>query len=121
MHTRLLFATLALGLFGLATVPNAVAQDLPVEVAAQTLCPSYSFDAQGDGHAETWTICATPQCGCMCPYVGAGVVIEAAGEQAGAFAVVSCQSGVGYTLGPADGGAPVTVWPIVGGGAIGTN
>lgn len=117
MHTRLLFASLAIALVGLAAVPNAAAQELPVDVA-QTLCPAYRFDAQQDGNAETWTLCSTPQCGCYCPYVGAGVVVEAAGEQAGAVAIASCQTVVGYTLGPADGGAPVTVLPYVGGGGL---
>ena len=127
MHTRLLFATLALGLFGLATVPNAVAADPGLDASVSLLqCWTTSFDAQHDGNAETWSECSTPTCGCNCPYVGAGVVVEAApiDRQVGVAAVTSgCQTAYATTNGPADGndgttGLPVTVWPIVGGGAI---
>lgn len=54
----------------------------------------------------------------MCPYVGAGVQVEAAGQERGAFVVASCQSGYGTTSDAADGGSPVTVFPIVGGGGL---
>src|ERR1044072_3124623 len=92
MHTRLLFATLALGLFGLATVPNAVAADPGLDASVSLLqCWTTSFDAQHDGNAETWSECSTPTCGCNCPYVGAGVVVEAApiDRQVGVAAVTS--------------------------------
>jgi hypothetical protein len=127
MNTRLLFPALALGLLGLATVPNAVAGDLPVDTSIGLLqCWTTSFDAQADGHAEPWTVCSTPTCGCNCPYVGAGVVVEAApiDRQVGAEAVTSgCQTAYATTNGPADGndgrtGLPVTPIVLVGGGAI---
>jgi hypothetical protein len=82
-------------------------------------CQVYDWDAQHDGNAEPWQVCSTPQCGCMCPYAGAAVVVDAAGQQRGAFVVISCQSGYGTTSGPSDGGAPITVIPILGGGGLG--
>ena len=132
MHTRLLFATLAIALVGLAALPNAAAQELPIDAAAPPSgfeCWSYPSDVQHDGNAETWTTCSTPPCGCNCPYVGAGVVIEVApvvGKQVGVAAVTSgCQTAYSTTNGPADDSDPngvhVTPWPIVGGGAIGTS
>lgn len=87
-------------LLGFAAVPTTQAADLPslpVDLAVQP---------------------ALMECGCMCPYVGAGVQIEAAGQERGAFVVASCQSGYGTTTGPADGGEPVQVFPIVGGGGL---
>lgn len=119
-----LFVASALLLLGLSAVPNTQAQDLDlpgVELADPgfTECWAYPSDASGDGHAETWTTCSTPPCGCDCPYVGAGVVIEAADRQVGAAAATSgCQTAYSTTNGPADGGSPVTVWPIVGGGGL---
>jgi hypothetical protein len=109
-----LFVAFALLLLGLSAVPNVVAQDIQQNLLN---CYSSSFDAQGDGNRETWNSCSTPTCGCDCPYVGAGVVIEAADHQVGAVAVTSgCQTAYATTNGPADGGAPVTVWPLGGGG-----
>jgi hypothetical protein len=123
-HLRIAFAGAALLLFGLATVPNAVAN--PATDAAATSvslfnCYTTHFDAQGDGNAEPWNECSTPACGCMCPYVGAGVVIEAAGQQDGAFVITSgCQTAYGTTQGPADGGKlPVTPFIFLGGGGLG--
>jgi hypothetical protein len=118
MQTRLLFATLALGLLGLATSPSAAGQEFE-----QNLLQCGEFDANHDGGAgsDTWTYCATAQCGCYCPYVGAGVVVEAAGEEHGALVVASCQSGFAVMDGDADGpagGSPVTVFPIIGGGGL---
>jgi hypothetical protein len=103
-------------LLGLAAAPSASAADVQ-----QTILDCGSFTANHDGgsDADTWSYCATPQCGCMCPYVGAGVVVEAAGQERGAFVVASCQSGYGTTGGSADGGSPVTVFPVVGGGGLG--
>lgn len=117
---RLLVAAPLL-LLGLAAVPSAQAADLGLDLAdpGLTECWSYASDASGDGHAETWTTCSTPPCGCDCPYAGAVVVIEAADRQVGAAAVTSgCQTAYATTNGPADGGSPATVWPIVGGGGL---
>lgn len=129
MQTRLLLTTLSLGLLGLATVPGASAEDLPdlpVDASIGLLqCWTYPVDAQGDGNAEPWTTCSTPPCGCDCPYVGAGVVVEAApvDRQVGAAAATSgCQTAYSTTNGPADGngelGLPVWAWPVVGGGGL---
>lgn len=102
-------------LLGLAAAPNAAAVDIQ-----QTLLDCGSFQANYDGgeNPDTWNYCATPQCGCMCPFVGAGVMVEAAGQERGAFVVASCQSGYATTQGNADGGFPVTVFPVVGGGGL---
>ena len=110
-------------LLGFATVPNAAAEDLPdapIDLAPPPFLECGSFGANHDGgsDSDTWTYCATPQCGCMCPYAGAGVQVEAAGQERGAFVVASCQSGYGTQRGSADGGLPVTVFPIVGGGGL---
>src|SRR5687768_15692141 len=99
---RLPFAAAVL-LLGLSAVPNAAA-DVEVKDLGLLGCSTSAWDAQGDGSDEPWTVCATAQCGCDCPYVGAGVVVEAAGRQDGAFVHASCQSGFGTTTGPADGG-----------------
>lgn len=115
------FVAFALVLLGLSAVPNATAQDLGLDLADPGVfdCWSYSADAQHDGSAETWTTCSTPACGCDCPYVGAGVVVEAADQQTGVAAATSgCQTAYATTRGEADGGAPATVWPILGGGAL---
>ena len=110
-----IFVAAALVLLGLAAVPNAAAQDIE-----QTILECGTFTANHDGGSDPdlWSYCATPQCGCMCPYVGAGVQVEAAGQERGAFVVASCQSGYGTQGGSADGGLPVTVFPIVGGGGL---
>lgn len=124
MNSRLLFVTFATALVGLGAMPNAAAQDLPdlpFDVAVQPAlleCGSFVANHDGGEDSDVWNYCATPQCGCMCPYVGAGVVVEAAGQERGAFVLASCQSGYGTTQGPADGGAPVTVFPLVGGGGL---
>jgi hypothetical protein len=117
-----LFVATALLLLGFAAVPNAAAQDPGLELAdpGLTECRTYYYDAQGDGSTEPWTTCSTPTCGCDCPYVGAGLVVEAADQQVGAAAVTSgCQTAYSTSRGEADGGAPATVWPIVGGGGLG--
>jgi hypothetical protein len=127
MHTRSLLTSLAIALVGLAALPNAAAAESPIDTSIGLVeCWSTSFDAQQDGSPEPWTECSTPACGCNCPYVGAGVVVEAApvDEQVGAAAVTSgCQTAYATSISPADGndgrtGLPVTVWPIVGGGAV---
>jgi hypothetical protein len=132
-NLRLAFAGAALVLFGLATVPNAVADtasDTSASAVSLFQCSTYNFDAQHDGHAEQWKECSTPACGCMCPYVGAGVVIEVPAEnvgivhtdsvQDGAFVITSgCQTAYGTTQGPGDGGPVATPLVFVGGGAIG--
>lgn len=108
-------------LLGLAAAPPASAAGLPSDVSAQPAildCGSFSANRDGGSDYDTWTYCGTPECGCMCPYVGAGVQVEAAGQERGAFVVASCQSGYGTQQGGADGGAPVTVFPIVGGGGL---
>lgn len=111
------FVAATLLLLGLAAVPNSqAAADLQQTVLD---CGSFAANYDGGSDSDTWTYCATPQCGCMCPYVGAAVVVEAAGQERGAFVVASCQSGYGTMSGPADDGAPVAVVPIVGGGGLG--
>jgi hypothetical protein len=115
---------LTLLLLGLTAVPAAQASDLPVELSAEPglgllECGSFLANRDGGSDWDTWSYCGTPQCGCMCPYVGAGVQVEAAGQERGAFVVASCQSGYGTQQGGADGGSPVTVFPIVGGGGLG--
>lgn len=116
-----LFVASALLLLGFAAVPNAAAQDLGLELADPGIvqCRTYQADAQGDGSTEPWTTCSTPACGCYCPYAGAGVVVEAADQQTGAAAATSgCQTAYSTSRSEADGGAPATVWPILGGGAL---
>lgn len=110
----------ALLLLGLAAAPSASAADLPLDMAQPSIleCGSFTANRDGGADADTWSYCATPQCGCMCPYVGAGVQVEVAGQERGAFVVASCQSGYGTQQGGADGGSPVTVFPIVGGGGL---
>jgi hypothetical protein len=132
---RLCFALAGLVLLGLATTPNAVA-DTASDTSATAVsigllqCWSAPWDAQGDGHAETWRECSTPTCGCNCPYVGAGVVVEVPHEdvaivhtdsvQAGAFVITSgCQTAYGTTDGPGDGGPPATPLVFLGGGGLG--
>lgn len=119
-----LFVAAALLLLGLSAVPNTQAAELPslpIDLQVQPAlleCGSYQANRDGGSDSDTWTWCATPQCGCMCPYAGAGVQIEAAGQERGAFVVASCQSGYGTTNGPADGGEPVQAFPVVGGGGL---
>jgi hypothetical protein len=114
---RTLLTLASLVLLALVAAPNAVATS---PIAQQVLdCYSFASDADHDGHSETWNACSTPTCGCMCPYVGAGIMVEAAGQERGAAVVTSgCQTAYATTSGPADGGAPVTVWPISGGGVV---
>jgi len=126
-HLRLAFVGLGVLLLGLATVPNAVA-DPATEAASASVsllqCSTYRFDADHDGVAEPWNECSTPACGCMCPYVGAGAVIEAAplGKEVGAFVITSgCQTAYGTTNGGSDGPTSVTPLVFVGGGALGLN
>ena len=111
-----LFVATALLLLGFAAVPNTQAAEIQQTILD---CGTFTANYDGGSDSDTWSYCATPQCGCMCPYVGAAVVVEAAGQERGAFVVASCQSGYGTTSGPADDGAPVTVVPIVGGGGLG--
>lgn len=110
-----LFVAIALLLLGLSAVPNTQAAEIQQAILD---CGSFQANRDGGSDSDTWNYCATAQCGCMCPYVGAGVQIEAAGQERGAFVVASCQSGYGTTNGPADGGEPVQVFPIVGGGGL---
>ncbi|MHB1261258.1 MAG: hypothetical protein ACYC2H_06035 [Thermoplasmatota archaeon] len=115
------FVATALLLLGFSTVPNAAAQDLGIDLADPGIldCYSYMADAQHDGQAEQWRTCSTPTCGCDCPYVGAGVVVEAADQQTGVAAATSgCQTAYSTTRGEGDGGPPATVWPIMGGGIL---
>src|SRR5688572_27895651 len=105
----------ALLLLGLSAVPNAAAD---IEVAlpdassldasaadiALAPCQAYVQDRDGDGEAETWNNCGTPPCGCACPVVGAGVVVEAADEEHGAWVATSgCQTAFGTMSDDADG------------------
>lgn len=124
---RLNLAFVALGvlLMGLATLPNAAA-DPAADAASASIgllqCYSYSFDADHDGSADPWTECSTPACGCNCPYVGAGAVIEAAplDREVGVFAITSgCQTAYGTEQSPSDGGFAVTPLVFVGGGGLG--
>ena len=122
---RLLVAA-SLLLLGLSAVPNAAALD----VAAPTVpdldataaaaaevallpCRATAGDWDRDGENENWNVCSTPTCGCACPVVGTGVVVEAADQERGAWVATSgCQTGYGTMADEADGGAPVTpfVW-----------
>ncbi|HUR25306.1 MAG TPA: hypothetical protein VM327_04735 [Candidatus Thermoplasmatota archaeon] len=111
-----LFVATALLLLGFAAVPNTQATAFQQTILD---CGTFTANYDGGSDSDTWSYCATPQCGCMCPYVGAAVVVEAAGQERGAFVVASCQSGYGTTSGPADDGSPVVVVPIVGGGGLG--
>ena len=93
-----LFVATALLLLGLSAVPNAAA-DLSVDeasaAAVQLLpCHVYNGDWDRDGEYEAWNVCATPPCGCACPVVGAGVVVQAADQERGAWVATSgCQTG----------------------------
>ena len=112
MRMRLLVAA-SLLLLGLAAVPSAQAADLDVADLDLALCEGVAGDWDRDGESETWNVCATPPCGCACPVVGAGVVVEAAGQERGAWVATSgCQTGFATMSDEADGGLPVKpfVW-----------
>lgn len=120
---RLLVAS-ALLLLGLAAAPPAQAADtslgLPTVIdsslAAELAllpCRSVAGDWDRDGENENWNVCSTPPCGCACPVVGAGVVVEAADQERGAWVATSgCQTGYGTMADEGDGGKP-SVTPFV--------
>lgn len=89
------------------TLDAAAAQVAPLP------CKTYLQDRDGDGELEAWNVCSTPTCGCMCPVVGAGVVVEAAEQERGAWVATSgCQTAYGTMVDDADGGpvAKPFVW-----------
>lgn len=107
MRMRLLVAAPLL-LLGLAAVPSAQAADLALD-AALLPCEAHAGDWDRDGESETWNVCATPPCGCACPVVGAGVVVEAADQERGAWVATSgCQTGYGTMADEGDGDQTVT-------------
>ena len=103
-------------LAALAFATPASAADLPDLSAAEISilpCKTYSQDRDGDGELENWNNCATPPCGCACPVVGVGVVVEAAEQERGAWVATSgCQTGYGTMVDEADG-RKVPVDPFV--------
>jgi hypothetical protein len=120
MNLRTPLVALGLLALGLAAVPPAAA-DLPtldVSTAAAVdagllSCRSTPGDWDRDGESETWNVCSTPTCGCACPVVGAGLVVEAAGQERGAWVATSgCQTGYGTMADEGDGDQTVTpfVW-----------
>ena len=84
-----LFVASALLLLGLGAVPNTQAQDLDLPGA----------ELADPGLTECWAYPADPS--------GDGHA-----ETSG------CRTAYSTTNGPADGGSPVTAWPIVGGGGL---
>lgn len=116
-----LFVAAALLLLGLSAVPNASAVTVPevplLDATAAEIsllpCNVVAGDWDRDGENENWNVCATPPCGCACPVVGAGVTIEAADQERGAWVATSgCQTGFATMNDDADGGSPVKpfVW-----------
>ena len=133
-----LFLAVTLVLLGLAASPTTQAADLPPlpgegdgglsitldPVAADGLstaaappgllgCRSVGGDWDRDGENENWNVCSTPTCGCACPVVGTGVVVEAADQERGAWVATSgCQTGFATMSDDAEGGLPVRpfVW-----------
>ena len=114
-----IFVAAALLLLGLSAVPNAAADlsvpdvptvplDGPAAQITPLPCGTHAGDWDRDGENENWNVCATPACGCACPVVGAGVTIEAADQERGAWVATSgCQTGYATMSDDADGGAPV--------------
>lgn len=114
-------------LLGLAAAPNASADvaglppaelSLPLDAAAAEVAPlpcrTVAGDWDRDAENEDWNVCSTPACGCACPVVGAGVVVEVADAEHGAWVATSgCQTGFATMDDDADAdGSPVTpfVW-----------
>ncbi|MEA3135807.1 MAG: hypothetical protein QOJ26_472 [Thermoplasmata archaeon] len=120
MTPRSLTVAGLVALLCLVATPNAIAEPSADAAAVQVLdCRTYAWDSDGDGHAENWQTCSTPQCGCMCPVVGGVIQLEAAGSEQNVAAFGSCQSGYGTSSESSDGSVGVRVTPrLYGGGVI---
>lgn len=104
---------LSLTLLGLLAVLSAPAHAAEAEIAILD-CSTYNWDHDGDGHAESWNTCATPECGCMCPVAGGILTVAVGGQEKSVAVFASCQSGYGQGSEPATGeGLPVRFTPIL--------
>jgi hypothetical protein len=120
LNPRSLTVAGLVALLCLVATPNAVAEGTDASAAEVSVldCRTYAWDSDGDGHAESWRTCSTPQCGCMCPVAGGMIQLEAAGQENNAGVFASCQSGYSTSSESSDGSVGVRVTPRLNGGGL---